>query len=121
MTADYVREWERFVVARGGALWTVVACAPDGGFAGFHNVNWKASRPAVIEVEDTGVRREHRGHALGKWLKAQMTLRILDERPTVTDIRTGNADSNTAMLAINVALGYRPLMRTTTWELAVED
>jgi GNAT superfamily N-acetyltransferase len=121
ISADFVREWERFVTARGGALWTVVARAPDGDFAGFHNVNWKASRPTVLEVEDTGVHRDHRGRALGKWLKAWMTLRILDQRPTVTDIRTGNADSNAAMLGINVALGYRPLLRTTTWELAVDD
>jgi hypothetical protein len=75
----------------------------------------------VLEVEDTGVHRDHRGRALDKWLKAWMTLRVLDERPTVTDTRTGNTDSNAAMLGINLASGYRPLLRTTTWELAVDD
>lgn len=48
-----------------------------------------------------------------------MSLRIMDDRPTVLDIRTGNADSNDAMMGINRAMGYVPLMATTTWELAV--
>jgi hypothetical protein len=48
-----------------------------------------------------------------------MTLRILDERPEVDDIRTGNADSNDAMLGINREMGYRPLLATTGWELDV--
>jgi hypothetical protein len=47
-------------------------------------------------------------------------LRALDERPSVKEIRTGNADSNDAMLGINRAMGYRPLMSTTTWELTVD-
>lgn len=70
-------------------------------------------------VGSTGVRPEHRGHALGKWLKAAMTLRVLEERPHVTDIRTSNADSNEAMVGINCAMGYRPLLGTATWELLI--
>ena len=73
--------------------------------------------PKVMWVGSTGVRPEHRGHALGKWMKAAMTLRVLAEKPGVDDIRTGNADSNDAMLAINAAMGYRPLLGVTTWEL----
>ena len=119
-TPEQLREWEAFVFARESQVWTLVAQASDGTLAGFHNVNWKPYRPATLNVEDTGVRPEHRGHALGKWLKAAMTLRILDERPSVVDIRTGNADSNDAMLGINRAMGYAPLMSTTTFELGVE-
>jgi GNAT superfamily N-acetyltransferase len=119
-TPEQLREWEAFVFGRESQVWTLVAQASDGTLAGFHNVNWKPYRPATLNVEDTGVRPEHRGHALGKWLKAAMTLRILDERPSVVDIRTGNADSNDAMLGINRAMGYAPLMSTTTFELGVE-
>lgn len=49
-----------------------------------------------------------------------MTQRVLDERPAVTEIRTGNADSNDAMLGINREMGYRPLIAQTMWELSVE-
>jgi GNAT superfamily N-acetyltransferase len=120
VTPEQLREWERHAAATSAQTWTVVARAPDGTLAGFHAVNWGPSQPTVSNVVDTGVRREHRGHALGKWLKAVVTLRALDERPSVTEIRTGNADSNAAMLGINHAMGYRPLFSTTTWELTVD-
>jgi hypothetical protein len=66
---------------------------------------------------NTGVRPEHRGHALGKWLKATMLQRIFDERPQAEEIRTGNADSNDAMLGINRALGFKPHRAHTTWQV----
>ena len=120
VTPEQLREWERRSAAASDETWTVVARAPDGTMAGFHAVSWTAANPTVVWVADTGVRQEHRGHALGKWLKATMTLRTLDERPSVKEIRTGNADSNDAMLGINHAMGYQPLMSATTWELTVD-
>jgi len=92
----------------------------DGAFAGFHDVGWSPTNPKVVWVDSTGVRPEHRGHALGKWLKAAMQLRILDERPDVREVRTGNADSNDAMLGINRAMGYKPFFATQIWELPVD-
>jgi GNAT superfamily N-acetyltransferase len=119
-TPESLREWEQRAAAASTEAWTVVARAPDGTLAGFHGVNWMPSQPTIMNVADTGVRKEHRGHALGKWLKAVVTLRALDERPSVKEIRTGNADSNEAMLGINHAMGYRSLFSTTTWELTVD-
>ena len=52
-------------------------------------------------------------------MKAAMTLRILDERPTVTEIVTGNDTGNAAMLGINTEMGYRLKKSATTWELSV--
>jgi GNAT superfamily N-acetyltransferase len=114
------REGEEQLDAIKGECWTLVARrTTDGALAGFHDVTWLPHDPTFVYVGATGVRPEHRGHALGKWLKAAMTLRILDERPEVDDIRTGNADSNDAMLGINREMGYRPLLATTGWELDV--
>jgi GNAT superfamily N-acetyltransferase len=121
ITAEQQREGERVAEATGTESWTLVARHRDSGeWAGFHDVSWDPSEPPFVYVGATGVKPEHRGHALGKWLKAAMTLRILDERPDVTNVRTGNADSNDAMLGINKAMGYRPLIAQTTWELPVE-
>lgn len=120
-TAEQQREQERVMKAAGYETWVLVARhRGTGEWAGFHDVNWDPAQPSYVYVDSTGVRPEHRGHALGKWLKAAMTLRILDERPDVTNIRTGNADSNDAMLGINRQMGYRPLLGQTTWELPVE-
>ena len=121
MTADQVREGEKQFAAVKGESWVLVARHIESGeWAGFHDVSWAPSDPNVVWVGATGVRPEHRGHALGKWLKAAMTLRVMDERPEVVDIRTGNADSNDAMLGINKQMGYRPFIATTTWEIPVE-
>ena len=122
ITEVEVRDGERQFAAVKGEHWTLVARHRQSGeWAGFHDVSWMPSDPNVVWVGATGVRPEHRGHALGKWLKAAMTLRILDERPDVTSIRTGNADSNDAMLGINKQMGYRPLIGSTTWEISVDD
>jgi len=122
LTAEQLREQESQMEAVGYEHWTVVARrVSDGALAGFHDVMWSPHDPGSIYVGSTGVRREHRGHALGRWLKAAVTLRVLDERPDCTDIRTANADSNDAMLGINKQMGYRPLIASTAWEIAVED
>ncbi len=120
LTPEEVRDEEKIYEATGSEHWVLAARhRATGAWAGFHDVTWNPTQPPYVWVGATGVRPEHRGHALGKWLKAAMTLRILDERPEVESIRTGNADSNDAMLGINKAMGYRALIAETTWELPV--
>jgi mycothiol synthase len=121
-TEEQLRDAERVARAVHQEDWVLVARhRATGEWAGFHNVGWEPNQPRYVYVGATGVMPEHRGHALGKWLKAAMTLRILDERPDATNIRTGNADSNDAMLGINRLMGYRPLLGQMTWELPVEE
>ena len=50
-----------------------------------------------------------------------MLLRLRDERPEVARVRTGNAFSNPAMLAINTALGFKVTEVRTEWHTAVCD
>ncbi|MEO6205198.1 MAG: GNAT family N-acetyltransferase [Mycobacteriales bacterium] len=122
LTPELFREHEGQQEAIGMVSWTlVVRRLSDNSIAGMHDVFWHPSEPEFVWVGATGVRPEDRGHAIGKWLKAAMTLRVLDERPVVTSIRTGNADSNDAMLGINKAMGYRPLLGQTTWEISTAD
>lgn len=120
-TEEQLRDAERVGAAVKQEDWVLVARhRATGEWAGFHNVGWVPDQPQFVHVGATGVMPEHRGLALGKWLKAEMTLRILDERAEATHVRTGNADSNDAMLGINRLMGYRPLLGQTTWELPVE-
>jgi GNAT superfamily N-acetyltransferase len=121
ITAQQIREGEKQMAAIGVESWVLVARRKsDGVWAGFHDVNWVPSEPNVVYVGATGVRPEHRGHALGKWLKAAMMMKVFEQRPQVTEIRTGNADSNDAMLGINKQMGYKPMIGSTTWEIPVE-
>lgn len=122
LTPEQVREGEKQMAAMGGQHWTVVVRrVEDDAWAGFHDMTWFPFEPNFMNVGATGVLPAHRGHAIGKWLKAHIMLRVLDEKPDVTEIRTGNADSNDAMLGINHLMGYRPWIGSAVYEISVEQ
>jgi GNAT superfamily N-acetyltransferase len=68
----------------------------------------------------TAVYPEYRNKGLGRWLKAAMLDKVLKGRPQVKFVRTGNADSNAAMLKINNELGFRPYLANTLWQVEID-
>ncbi|MBI4729810.1 MAG: GNAT family N-acetyltransferase [Acidobacteria bacterium] len=120
ITVEQVREREKSMLAARLERWSLFARAPSGELAGFTEVSWTPAMPKVVHQMNTGVRPEHRGHGLGKWLKAWMLRRVLAERPEAEEIRTGNADSNDAMLGINRLLGFRPYEAHMAWQISLE-
>ncbi|HET9443746.1 MAG TPA: GNAT family N-acetyltransferase [Acidimicrobiales bacterium] len=94
---------------RAGLHWWTLAAVEDatGDFAGFTQLYFSGWRDEIAFQGDTGVNPAHRDRGLGRWLKAAMLLRLLDQRPAVAEIDTWNAGSNDAMLGINHALGFR--------------
>jgi GNAT superfamily N-acetyltransferase len=120
-TSEHARQWEKSMIASGTERWGLFARHdPTGTLAGYTEVFYNSKLPQTVGQGDTAVRPEHRGHALGKWLKAAMIRRVLEERPEAKDIRTGNADSNDAMLGINHQLGFRPFEASMVWQVPVE-
>ncbi|HIV57187.1 MAG TPA: GNAT family N-acetyltransferase [Candidatus Stackebrandtia faecavium] len=57
----------------------------------------------------TMVDRNHRGHKLGLRIKLENHAQLRHLRPQVRYMNTDNAGSNAHMVAINDAVGYRPL------------
>ena len=49
-----------------------------------------------------------------------MLNKVLKERPGIKYVRTGNADSNAAMLRINGELGFKPYMAGTLWQVEIQ-
>jgi GNAT superfamily N-acetyltransferase len=100
--------------ARDGLRYWFVAARHDatGELAGYTEMMHAPFTPWLVEQGDTAVAPAHRGHGIGRWLKAVNALRVLDERPDATVIETWNDGSNRWMLAINDAMGFRPV---ATW------
>ncbi len=121
MTPERLRQQERSFFARGGERWTMaVREKSTGKFAGFTEVVWNRNRPQILEQHGTGVFPQYRNHGLGRWLKAAMLDRVLRERPQVRFVRTGNADSNAAMLKINYEIGFKPFISLCMWQVGLD-
>jgi mycothiol synthase len=118
LTPAQMLDWQEALARRGHVGW-VFAARHDatGQFAGFTEMGFWPWAPERGFQGDTGVHPDHRNLGLGRWLKAAMLLRVLDERPEVEAVETGNASSNEAMLAINVAMGFRPHHHGGYWQL----
>ena len=119
-TPEEMEAWLSVLQARGHEAW--ILCARDdatGRFAGYTELGFWPWEPARAGQGDTGVDPAHRNLGLGRWLKAAMLQRLLRERPDVRYVDTGNASSNRAMLAINVALGFKPHRHGAFWQLPI--
>ncbi|MCA9837420.1 MAG: GNAT family N-acetyltransferase [Trueperaceae bacterium] len=117
LSKEKVRVFEKYLEAHEVQQWYLCARHASGELAGFTEVIWDPEEAHIVFQGDTGVLPKYRGHGLGKWLKASMAEKILTERPGVVYIRTGNADSNAPMLAINEKMGFKPYRSETTWQL----
>ena len=80
----------------------------SGELVGFSELIRAKSDPENIQTTLTMIHRDHRGHALGKWAKAAAILRGVERWPAGIRVKTENAKSNDAMLAINNAIGFEP-------------
>ena len=69
----------------------------------------------LLAVEHRGA-GPHRGQGIAKRLKAEMWQWLRDDEPQITGLRTGNAHSNAAMLAINDERGFRPVHPMCIWQ-----
>lgn len=114
---DKWRDHERKMIEAGTRLVGHVAIhEPSGRFVGLSDIFLQKYQPEIAWQGDTGVHPEHRNRGLGRWLKAATIEKIRDEHAYVDRIDTENAGSNEAMLSINVAMGYRPILLTNAWQ-----
>ncbi|NND84431.1 MAG: GNAT family N-acetyltransferase [Acidimicrobiia bacterium] len=122
LTPEDWAEWERGLDVRGVSLHVLVAVEDaTGHWAGYTAIGSEASMPWGLEQWDTAVDPDHRNKGLGRWMKAALFLEVADRYPDARWIDTWNADSNEAMLAINVAMGFHPYWTGSSWQGMTAD
>lgn len=121
-TPDQIREWDRSRRARGHERRLVLAIhVKTGETAGYTELAYDPKVPHLIWQQGTAVIPSHRGQGLGKRIKAAMLERAIRDWPNARRVRTGNADSNAPMLAINTRLGFKPAWAESIWEVGIAD
>jgi GNAT superfamily N-acetyltransferase len=122
LTEEQIRDRESWQRQAGSQRWLILAVhEASGAGAGFTEVSYDPRVPHLVWQQGTAVIDAHRGHHLGLWMKAVMLQRILAERTHARCIRTGNANTNAQMLAINTQLGFKPAWSAALWQLTLAD
>lgn len=121
-------EWDAARVRHTEDVWrrkgqeSLVAAArhkASGELAAYSVLQFSSSRPWLAEQDDTLVAKKHRGHRLGMLVKLLNLRNLTAEHPAVERVLTFNAAENEHMLAINVALGFRPAGYDGEWQRVV--
>lgn len=123
------RQADAAYVAAGYRMFRTVAIAPNTDSTGTNNDRAAAMTELIVHDErpqtgiqgDTTVLVEHRGQRLGRWLKAANYLQARAHVPELNVLETYNAESNSHMLDINVAMGFRPHRTYTAWQAPIDD
>lgn len=109
---DTVRSYEQAMLARDQRMYRVLARRRrDGAWAGHTIAVVDRYVDAWAFQEDTAVLVAHRGHRLGMAMKADLYAWLSEAEPQVRRVLTFNAESNTHMLAVNEAMGFRLVAR----------
>jgi mycothiol synthase len=121
-TPEQLREFDRSRRASGRERRLVLAIHEDTReTAGYTELVYDPKIPHVIWQSGTAVIPSYRGQGIGKWIKAAMLERATRDWPKATLVRTGNADVNAPMLAINTRLGFKPAWAESIWEVGIAD
>jgi len=87
-----------------------------GDLAAYTALHIPQAEPAKSKQGDTVTIAAHRNLGIGRWIKAEMWQWLRSEQPHVESLDTGNAESNTAMLAINEAMGFEDILHHAVWQ-----
>ena len=111
------RARERAVRDRQRLLVSSAAVHESGQVVGMTDIGISLAEPEVGQQWYTVVDRDHRGHGLGLVLKTWNHAQLGEAAPRCRYLNTWNASSNSFMVRVNDALGYRPVETWTEWQL----
>jgi GNAT superfamily N-acetyltransferase len=109
--ATRIRADEKVFEASGRTKYTTVAVAADGDVVAYSELVLPAFDPGHVYQWGTLVRPEHRGHRLGMATKVHNLRLFQRDHPGRLLLMTYNAEVNRHMIAVNDAMGFRPVQR----------
>ncbi len=105
-SGDLVKQLNEHYLQGSEQITAVATHDGTGEPVGMSQLVRRKTDPTTWYVSTTMVDPEHRGHALGKWVKGAVNLEALERWPGGEWQETGNAFTNEAMLGINHAMGF---------------
>jgi GNAT superfamily N-acetyltransferase len=106
-TPERWRDNEKHAAEIGYRELCAAALTPEGALIGFSDIDIPVADTTKASVGITMVLPEHRGHALGLAMKLATHRALMATYPECANVRTGNADVNEHMNAVNELMGYR--------------
>jgi GNAT superfamily N-acetyltransferase len=121
-TQDRYREREQRVIASGQVcLSTAARHNPSGQIVALTDIGLTVAQTDIAYQWATIVLPSHRGHRLGMLVKLANLEFVRTSRPHVQTLNTWNAAINDHMVAINEAIGFRPVERWREWQLELSN
>lgn len=112
-----MRETRAIETQRGRlAYHTAAVQEASGRLVAWTTISREKSIPWSGFQQITIVEPEHRGHRLGALVKVENLHYFREAEPGITAIDTFNAAQNSYMIAINEAMGFRPLYAFQNWQ-----
>lgn len=93
----------------------------SGKIVGLTEMFWHPNYPEELHQGDTVVKPEFRNRGIGRWIKAAMIEKAIQNWPEARRVRTGNAASNDAMLSINYEMGFKQHSSTRLWQVPTDS
>lgn len=120
-TGEFVKSWLENFLKGIDAITAIAVEDASGTPVGMSQLGRRPTDETTWFVTTTMVDPEHRGRALGKWLKAAACLAALQRWPAAVWMETGNAFTNEPMLGINHAMGFQHEFTISEVDIDVED
>ncbi len=115
--AERFLDTQRIIQAQGRRrVETLAVHTETATLVGSSDIVIAPAEPEVAHQWDTIVSDGHRGRRLGMWIKAANLRALLAGFPAVRRVITYNAESNSPMLRVNLAMGFRQVGTDTEWQ-----
>jgi GNAT superfamily N-acetyltransferase len=117
MDVARLREREDSLAAAGRRVYSVGAVHVDSGrLVAMTDLALERTSPWHAWQWITLVEPRHRGRRLGALVKAENLRRVREHEPDLRVVDAWNAAANQPMIAVNDAMGFRPVDRWVNWQ-----